>query len=112
MVDGFLRVGTLQRLKARGCLVAASEDHSIAVFYHSGKIHAVHNRCPHVGYPLETGTIDGDIITCIWHQASFELSTGSSQDPEIANIPTFQVTVVDDEVWVDPTPCLSSDASD
>ena len=112
MVDGLPSGGTLHRMKARGCLVAASEDHSIAVFYHSGQIHAVHNRCPHVGYPLETGTIDGDIITCIWHQASFELSTGSSQDPEIADIPTFQVTVVDDEVWVDPTPCLSSDASE
>jgi nitrite reductase/ring-hydroxylating ferredoxin subunit len=85
-------------------MVIATENHSIAVFYHDGAIHAVHNRCSHSGYPLETGTINGDIITCIWHQARFDLSNGCSLNPEIRDIPTFAVEVRDGEVWVNPVP--------
>lgn len=109
MAEGYLKVGPLDLLKRRRCMVIAGENHSIAVFYHDGVIHAIHNRCSHSGYPLETGTINGDIITCIWHQARFNLSNGCSLNPEIRDIPTFSVEVTEGEVWVSPVPNAQSE---
>jgi nitrite reductase/ring-hydroxylating ferredoxin subunit len=109
MTEGYLKVGPLDLLKRRRCMVIAGENHSIAVFYHDGVIHAIHNRCSHSGYPLESGTIKGDIITCIWHQARFVLSNGCSLNPEIRDIPTFSVQIADGEVWVNPVPNAQSE---
>ena len=51
-------------------------------------------------------------MTCIWHQAQFDLSTGDSLDPEIDDILTFPVAIVDGEVWVNPEPNLKSEGTD
>ena len=93
--EGYLKVGSLEQLRRRRCIVVAGEKHSIAVFYHDGAIHAVHNRCSHSGYPLETGAIKDDIITCIWHQARFNVTSGCSMDPDIRDIVTFSVQNID-----------------
>ncbi len=111
VTEGYIKVGLLEQLKRRRCLVVASEDHSIAVFYHDGAIHAVHNRCSHSGYPLQTGTIKENIITCIWHQARFDLTNGCSVNPEYRDIPTFSVEVTDGEVWVNPVPNPQSETA-
>ena len=104
LAEGYLKVGLLVQLRRRGCIVVAGEDHSIAVFYHDGAIHAVHNRCSHSGYPLETGVIKDDIITCIWHQARFNVTSGCSLNPDNRDIVTFSVQIIDGEVWVNPVP--------
>lgn len=111
VAEEYLKVGSLEQLKRRRCVVIASDNHSIAVFYHDGVIHAIHNRCSHSGYPLETGTINGDIITCIWHQARFDLSNGCSVNPDNRDIPTFSVQISDGEVWVNPVPNPQSETS-
>ena len=104
-VDGFVRVGTMSQLRVRGCLKVPIEKETIAVFYHNGKVNAVHNRCPHSGYALETGSIKDGVVTCIWHQARFDLATGESFDQELAeHIYTYAVEVRDGEVWVNPEP--------
>ena len=104
VAEGYLKVGLMAQLRRRGCIVVAGEEHSIAVFYHDGAIHAVHNRCSHSGYPLETGAIKDDIITCIWHQARFNVTSGCSLNPDNRDIVTFSVQIIDDEVWVNPVP--------
>ncbi len=102
--EGYIKVGTMDRLRLRGCLPLREIEPPIAVFYHQGQLHAVGNRCPHSGYALETGTIRDGILTCAWHQAHFDLSDGTCPDGFTDDIDTFLVTVVDDEVWVNPNP--------
>ena len=39
-------------------------------------MHACNKRCPHEGYPLAEGSIDGDaVLTCHWHNWKFDLAT-------------------------------------
>ena len=102
--EGYLKVGTLGAVKVRPRAVKTESGPPIVVFFHNGEVYAVENRCPHVGYPLETGSVRNGVLTCIWHQAQFELATGNSLDPTIEDIDTFPVAVVEGEVWVDPTP--------
>ena len=34
-------------------------------------VHALDNRCPHMGFPLDRGSVDDGILTCHWHHAPF-----------------------------------------
>ncbi len=99
-----IRAGTLQQLKEHGCTVVSGRGHSIAVFYHEGEVHAVDNRCPHMGFPLDRGSVKDGILTCHWHNARFDLSSGGTFNPFADDVRSFPVSVVDGEVWVDPEP--------
>jgi nitrite reductase/ring-hydroxylating ferredoxin subunit len=103
-VAGLIRVGTLDELKQRACMVVTGRGHTIGVFYHEGQVYAVDNRCPHMGFPLERGTVKDGILTCHWHHARFDLASGGTFDPFADDVRAFPVTVVDDEVWVNPSP--------
>lgn len=51
-------------------------EHRIAVIRTPSGIHALDNACPHQGYGLVTGSLDGELLTCQWHNWKFDASTG------------------------------------
>ncbi len=91
-------------LAAESCHVAHVEGHTIALFRHEGKIHAVDNRCPHMGFPLSRGSVKDCILTCHWHHARFDLATGGTFDLWADDVRVFPVEIRGDEVWVDVAP--------
>ena len=103
-VEGRIRAGTLEQIKERGCTVVTVGGHAIGVFNHEGEVYAVDNRCPHMGFPLDRGSVRDGILTCHWHHARFDLSSGGTFNPFADDVRSFPVTVVDGEVWVDPEP--------
>lgn len=104
-INTHIRAGTLDELISRGCTVVTGGGHTIAVFAHSGRIFAVDNRCPHMGFPLDRGTVKDGILTCHWHHARFDLSSGGTFDPFADDVRSFPVSVDDaGDVWVDPSP--------
>jgi len=96
-----IRVGTLGEIKEKCCVVVSGGGHSIAVFYHNGEVHAVDNRCPHMGFPLSKGSVKDGILTCHWHHARFDLKSGGTFDPWADDVRSFPVKVKDGEMWVD-----------
>ena len=103
-VKGQIKVCTIDQLKERGCVVTSGGGHAIAVFFHDGKAYAVDNRCPHMGFPLDRGSVRDGILTCHWHHARFDLSSGGTFNPFADDVRSFPVSVVDGEVWVNPEP--------
>jgi nitrite reductase/ring-hydroxylating ferredoxin subunit len=99
-----IHVGQLKTLKNDGAKVVKGGKHGIAVFLHEGKLHAVDNRCPHMGFPLHMGSLCDGILTCHWHHARFDVKSGGTLDPWADDVPTYPVEVKDGEVWVKPTP--------
>lgn len=103
--DAHIKVGTLEELRERGCTVVTGGGHTVAVFAHEDSVFAVDNRCPHMGFPLDRGTVKDGILTCHWHHARFDLSSGGTFDPFADDVRSFPVSVDDDDVvWVDPSP--------
>jgi nitrite reductase/ring-hydroxylating ferredoxin subunit len=103
--DGsYVAVTDLDALREAGRDVVSAGDHTIALFYHEGEVHAVDNRCPHMGFPLSKGTVDDGLLTCHWHHARFELSCGDTFDIFADDVQTFPVEVRDGDVYVDPDP--------
>ena len=57
-----------------------------------------------MGFPLDRGSVKDGILTCHWHHARFDLSSGGTFNPFADDVRSFTVNVVGDEVWVDPRP--------
>ena len=63
-----LPVGSLRLVRVQGrklCLVRTSDGLS-----------ALDHACPHEGYGLTQGQLDGDVLTCAWHNWKFRVSDG------------------------------------
>ncbi len=102
--SGLVSVGPIEDLRERRVRVVSAGGRAIAVFYHEGKVFAIDNRCPHMGFPLSRGTVRDGILTCHWHHAKFDLAGGCTFDPFADDVASFNVEVRDDEIWLDPRP--------
>lgn len=55
-----------------------------------GAFHAMRRTCPHMGADLCRGTLEGRIVTCKLHEASFDVTTGKPVDkPETRHLTMF-----------------------
>ena len=96
-----LMAGTIEDIRERGCAVVTGNGHTIAVFPWGDDFAAVDNRCPHMGFPLDRGTVSNGILTCHWHHARFDFSGGGTFDPFADDVRAFPASVEDGRVWVD-----------
>ena len=84
------------------CLSVLFRNSTIALFYHNSRVYAVDNRCPHMGFPLNLGTVKDGILTCHWHHARFDLNSGGTFDQWAGDVGSYPVEIRDgNEVWVD-----------
>jgi nitrite reductase/ring-hydroxylating ferredoxin subunit len=97
----FVRAARLADVQSSRCVVVQLEGHAVALFAQNGRVYAVDNRCPHMGFPLHRGTVRNGILTCHWHHARFDLATGGTFDPWADDVRSFPVEVRDGHVWVD-----------
>ena len=101
--EEFVLVGSLEELKAEGRLVVQGGHRPILVIYDRGRVFALDNRCPHMGFPLERGSVEDGILTCHWHHARFDLESGCTFDLWADDIPICAVEVRNGDVWVTTT---------
>lgn len=71
-------------------------DRDVAVFNVDGEFYALDNACTHEGGPLGQGMLFGSTVSCPWHFAEFDVTTGESLD-SIApcDVASYPVTVED-----------------
>ena len=101
---GESRAGTLDELRSEGHLLTKVGRHPVVVFWHEDRAWAIEDRCPHLGLPLHQGTVESGMVTCHWHHARFDLSSGCTLDPWADDAPAYDVEVRDGEVYVRPRP--------
>jgi nitrite reductase/ring-hydroxylating ferredoxin subunit len=100
----FVRAARLDDVRAAGRMSVRVGGRSLALFFHDGRVYAVDNRCPHMGFPLHRGTVQNGILTCHWHHARFDLESGGTFDQFADEARIFPVEIRDGEVWVDLAP--------
>ena len=99
----FVHAGSLEELKAKGRLVVHGRHRAVLLVYEDGHVFALDNRCPHMGFPLERGSVEDGILTCHWHHARFELASGCTFDLWADDVPTCPVEIrAGGEIWVKP----------
>lgn len=105
----WIEVGTLEELERDKVRTVKGADRSIAVFMDRGQCHAVDNRCPHMGFPLNKGSVSNGILTCHWHHARFALDGGCAFDLFADDVPVFPVRIEDGKVLVGAEPSHEPD---
>jgi nitrite reductase/ring-hydroxylating ferredoxin subunit len=99
----FVLAGSLKELKAKGSLVVHGRHRPVLLVHEGGHVFALDNRCPHMGFPLDRGSVEDGILTCHWHHARFELASGCTFDLWADDVPTCPVEIrAGGEIWVKP----------
>jgi nitrite reductase/ring-hydroxylating ferredoxin subunit len=98
--ENWREIGPYETLYQKGVITG----HGVVVFLHNGGIHAVDNRCPHMGFPLSKGTVHNGILTCHWHSWQFDLAGGGCLSPTEADVAVYPVKVDKGTVMVNLTP--------
>lgn len=98
------KIASLEELSQTNCLTRTVDGHTIVLFKYSENVYAVDNRCPHMGFPLNKGSVSNGILTCHWHHARFDLASGGTFDLYADDVPAFPVRVDGDDIFVDTTP--------
>jgi nitrite reductase/ring-hydroxylating ferredoxin subunit len=100
----FIKAASLAALRERHVIVVKGADRSVSLFLHDGKVCAVDNRCPHMGFPLDQGTLKDGILTCHWHHARFDLCSGCTFDLFADDVSAFDVKVEGDDIYLAQNP--------
>ena len=95
------RAASLAELRAAGRLVVHLNGHVVCLFAEDDRVHAVDNRCPHMGFPLQRGSLADGILTCHWHHARYDICTGGTFDQWADDLRRFPVEVRGDDIFVD-----------
>src|SRR5690242_10826853 len=65
-----------------------------AVFHVAGRFCATDIKCPHLGGPLNEGTLRDSTVTCPWHGSEFNVCTGAVlRGPAKESVKTYTVIV-------------------
>ena len=97
-----VKVATLSEIPPGTCLHVEVAEREVAVFNVEGTIYAIGGTCTHKGGPLGEGDLDGTVVTCPWHGAQFDVTTGQVVGPPAAqNEPAYEVVVEGEDISVD-----------
>ncbi len=86
-----MAIGTMKMVKVDG--------HRVVLARTSSGFHALDNACPHEGYGLVQGGLDGELLTCEWHNWKFDVRDGSCVLGE-EGVTCHQVDVANGDVIV------------
>jgi len=99
--DSFVSVARFEDLQGKGCITVHPNGKTLALFLYGDKVYALDNRCPHMGFPLDKGSVEDGILSCHWHHARFDLASGGAFDLWADDIDSFPVELRDGEIYVD-----------
>ena len=75
---------------------------AVAIYNVDGNMHAIDGTCTHRGGPLGEGELAGNVVTCPWHGARFDVTTGEVLGPPAPQaVISHRVTVEGDAIFVE-----------
>jgi len=102
MMKKYVKISETQKIPKNKMQVFEVKGLEILIVNVEGEFYAFENRCPHMGYPLYLGSLEGKILTCGFHYAEFDVSTGKSLGPTAHKpLRTFKVKIQDSALLVE-----------
>ncbi len=99
--DTYVSVARFEDLQGKGCITVQPNGKTLVLFHYGDRVYALDNRCPHMGFPLDRGSVEDGILSCHWHHARFDLASGGAFDLWADDIDSFPVEIRDGEIYVD-----------
>jgi toluene monooxygenase system ferredoxin subunit len=82
-------------------LLKVEDDEVLLVHLEDAEVLAFDPRCPHQGWPLAEGALDGTILTCGMHGWEFDVRSGEGVNPAGCRLTRYAVEKRGDDVFVD-----------
>jgi len=100
-MSDFIKVAELNDLDDGELMAVEIEDEPVCLVKVDGSIYAITDNCTHISGPLNEGELDGEVLTCPWHGAQFNVRTGKVlRGPARQDIQTYPVQVEDNSILV------------
>ncbi|MEI7578742.1 MAG: Rieske 2Fe-2S domain-containing protein [bacterium] len=93
----FHNVFSLNELPVGTMKMVVLENKEILISNVTGTIHAISNRCTHLGGSLVKGKLEGQIVTCPRHGAKFDVTSGEAVGP--AKILMLKMNVKNEQIF-------------
>lgn len=79
------------------------DGHDIMVVNIKGQYFACDDTCTHSGASLSEGTLQDHTITCGWHGAKFDCTTGKLEKfpAKIKDLKTYKTVVESDSIFIE-----------
>ena len=75
---------------------------TIALFNIGGTYYAIEDTCTHQGGPLSDGEVEGTAVTCPWHGAQFDVTSGKVLSPPAPDgVKSYKVHLQGDEIQLE-----------
>mgnify|MGYP001615783248 FL=1 len=95
-------VAKASELKPGQAKAVQVQGETIALFNIGGTYYAIEDTCTHRGGPLSEGAVKGTTVTCPWHGAQFNLSSGEVLSaPAPAGVKSYAVHIQGDEIQLE-----------
>ena len=96
------KIANVGDIKPNSAIQVPLGGKTLAVFHVNGKYFAIDDACSHVGGNLSEGSVEGNIVTCPWHGATFDVTCGKVlTDPAYEDVRHFNVKVEGKDVWIE-----------
>ncbi|MGZ3617156.1 MAG: Rieske (2Fe-2S) protein [Ktedonobacteraceae bacterium] len=100
MVD-FVKVAEINELDEGELLAVEVDGEPICLAKVNNSIYAFTDNCTHISGPLNEGELDGEVLTCPWHGAQFNVCTGKAlRGPARQDIQTYRVQIEGNSVFL------------
>lgn len=97
-----LKVAKVTDILSNGMKLVKVDDLEILLIRVEDEIYAFDNRCPHMGFSLFLGSLNGKILRCGFHYAEFDVTTGKSLNRVTEKpLKKIAVKVVSSEIFVE-----------
>jgi nitrite reductase/ring-hydroxylating ferredoxin subunit len=107
----FVHVAGASEIQEGKMKKATLDGKEIIIVNVAGKYYAVSSLCTHFGGDLSEGVLEGKVVICPNHKASFDVTTGKLVSPptevlghpDIEDLPTYLLKVIDNDILVKPS---------
>jgi 3-phenylpropionate/trans-cinnamate dioxygenase ferredoxin subunit len=101
--DEFVSVATVDELQSGERMVVELGRHWVALFNVDGTYYAIEDVCTHDDGPLAEGELEGCIIICPRHGATFDIRNGKVlTPPAMVDVQSYDVQIQDKNIQVKP----------
>ena len=98
----FRKIAAIKDLEPGSAKRVEIEGKEIALFNIDGAFYAIENSCTHRGGPLAEGDLDGDVVTCPWHGAKYDVKSGEVLGPPASQgVMAYKVRVQGEDIEID-----------
>lgn len=82
-------------------VVIADSQLIVLAWLDNGAVKAFQGVCPHTSQPMAEADFDGTVLTCPFHQWTWDLTTGEPIHPKESALAEYPVKIEDGIVYVD-----------